>query len=268
MSAALFQCPEGLGWDCHMRHLLTKMPPEFQCPEGLGWDCHPGEYPRLAMCIASFSAPRGLVGIVTSSPDGHYPGVTGFQCPEGLGWDCHSVRAAVLTGNGFSAPRGLVGIVTAHYRYLHACQCHVSVPRGAWLGLSPLRLSHRVLWAPYGLVPRGAWLGLSPGIGRRRARQLWVSVPRGAWLGLSRMGMRSGHSVIGFSAPRGLVGIVTSSGQSRGSSCHSCFSAPRGLVGIVTDFIASLRAAIKQLSAPAVFQCPEGLGWDCHRWLR
>ncbi len=63
----LFQCPEGLEWDCHIRKPRTLVSSlRFQCPEGLEWDCHQNQLRELVNSLEK------------------------FQCPEGLEWDCHN----------------------------------------------------------------------------------------------------------------------------------------------------------------------------------
>ena len=118
-----FQCPEGLGWDCHpeaegspcSRHC------PFQCPEGLGWDCHANRPAPTARKCHGFSAPRGLVGIVTRawSKGLGLLTATRFSAPRGLVGIVTILPRGNCAGGvqyGFSAPRGLVGIVTSDGR--------------------------------------------------------------------------------------------------------------------------------------------------------
>ncbi len=62
----------------------------FSAPKGLNGivtrtRSRPGQLP----CGYRFSAPKGLNGIVTIALAGLMRKAFEFQCPEGLEWDCH-----------------------------------------------------------------------------------------------------------------------------------------------------------------------------------
>ena len=212
MVATPFQCPEGLGWDCHLRLGGADSSRQGRFSARGAWLglSRLRSAGQTLSTVRRFSAPRGLVGIVTWGFT--MPGeCIMFQCPEGLGWDCHRTgRTGYIPRShlGFSAPRGLVGIVT------------LSV-------IADCRPPNLVS------VPRGAWLGLSRGDPPARQVTLRFQCPEGLGWDCHEPWTAHGepHAAVayGFSAPRGLVGIVTGAIRSQclKAGCHSV-SVPRG----------------------------------------